>query len=126
MSAMAVVLLNVGVVSKIFEQQCLLAMLEKRKRTVSKSNFILRFASELKSSCYLNYEILIADMNTYGVSLPVLRMMRDFLLHRKQRTKISSSYCEMVFGVFIFSCGTQNSNFKIVNFCIRNSESEKH
>ena len=94
---MAVVLLNVGVVSKIFEQQCLLAMLEKRKRTVSKSNFIWRFASELKSSCYLNYEILIANMNTYGVSLPVLRMMR-----RKQRTKISSSYCEMVFGVLIF------------------------
>ena len=31
-------------------------------------------------------------LNAYGLSLPALKMIRDYLQNRKQRTKIGSSY----------------------------------
>ena len=41
-------------------------------------------------------------MNAYGFSLPVLRLIHDYLLNRKQRTRTNKSYStwvEIVFGV---------------------------
>ena len=50
----------------------------------------------------LDYEILIAKLNAYGFSLPAVRLIHDYLLNRKQRTKICTSYSdwlEIIFGV---------------------------
>ena len=50
----------------------------------------------------LNHDFLIAKLNAYGFSLPALRLIHDYLLNRKQRTRISNSYStwmEIVFRV---------------------------
>ena len=41
-----------------------------------------------------DHELLIAKLNAYGLSLPTLRIIHDYLSHRKQRTKINCSYSE--------------------------------
>ena len=50
----------------------------------------------------LNHDFLIAKLNAYGFSLPALRLIHDYLLNRKQRTRINNSYStwmEIVSGV---------------------------
>ena len=50
----------------------------------------------------LNHDLLIAKLSAYGFSLPALRLIHDYLLNRKQRTRIRNSYStwmEIVFGV---------------------------
>ena len=50
----------------------------------------------------LNHDLLIAKLNAHGFSLPALRLIHDYLLNRKQRTRINNSYStwmEIVFGV---------------------------
>ena len=78
-------------------------MLEKWRRSVGKIEvfgaLLANFSQAVGCLCY---EILNPNLNTYGVSLLVLRMMYDFVLHRKQATKISSSCSGIVLGVFIF------------------------
>ena len=38
------------------------------------------------------HDLLVAKLHAYGLSLPALKMIQDYLLNRKQRTKIGSSY----------------------------------
>ena len=40
----------------------------------------------------LNHDLLIAKLNAHGFSLPALRLIHDYLLNRKQRTRINNSY----------------------------------
>ena len=40
----------------------------------------------------LNHDLLIAKLNAYGLSLPALRLIHDYLLSKKQRTRINNSY----------------------------------
>ena len=50
----------------------------------------------------LNHDLLIAKLSAYGFSFPALRLIHDYLLNRKQRTRINNSYCtwvEIVSGV---------------------------
>ena len=50
----------------------------------------------------LNHDFLIANLNSYGFSLPALRLIHEYLSNRKQRTRINNSYStwmEIVFGV---------------------------
>ena len=50
----------------------------------------------------LDHELLIFKLNAYGLNLPALKLIHDYLSNRKQRTKINSSYCswhEIIFGV---------------------------
>ena len=50
----------------------------------------------------LNHDLMIAKLNAYGFSLPTIRLIHDYLLNRKQRTRIINSYStwmEIVFGV---------------------------
>ena len=37
------------------------------------------------------HDLLIARIHAYGLSLPALKMIQDYLMNRKQRTKIGSS-----------------------------------
>ena len=50
----------------------------------------------------LNNEILVAKLNAYGFTLPVLGLVYDYLSDRKQRTRVNNSYStwlEILFGV---------------------------
>ena len=38
------------------------------------------------------HRLLVVKLNAYGLSLPALKMIQDYLQNRKQRTKIGSSY----------------------------------
>ena len=84
-------------------QQCLLAMLEKWKRSVDNSKMIGALLTDLSKvfDC-LDHELLIAKLNAYGFSLTALKLVHNYLSNRKQRTKINSTYSsllEIIFGV---------------------------
>ena len=74
--------------------------LEKWKRFIDGGKV---FGTDLsKGFDCLNHDFLIAKLNSYGFSLPDLRLIHDYLLNRKQRTRISNSYStwmEIVLGV---------------------------
>ena len=45
-----------------------------------------------KAFTCLNYELLIAKLHEYGLSLSSLELVHDYFLNRKQRTKFNSKY----------------------------------
>ena len=65
-------------------QQCLLATLEKLERSVDSG----------KAFGGLKHELVIAKLNPYGFSVPVLQLIHDYLSHRKQRTRVNNSNSE--------------------------------
>ena len=76
-------------------QQCLLVLLEKWKRFVDRGKAFGTLLTGLsKAFDCLKHELLIAKLNAYGLSLPALRLIHDYLSNRKQRTKINHSYSE--------------------------------
>ena len=67
-------------------QQCLLAMLEKWKRSLDSYKAFGALLTDLsKAFDYLNHELLIVKLNAYGFSLPALRLIHDYLSHTKQK-----------------------------------------
>ena len=42
----------------------------------------------------LDHELLKAKLNAYSFSLPVLRLINDYLSNRRQRTRIGNSFSE--------------------------------
>ena len=84
-------------------QQCLLAMLEKWKRSVDNSKMFGALLTNLsKAFDCLDHELLIAKLNAYGFSLTALKLVHNYLSNRKQRTKINSTHSsllEILFGV---------------------------
>ena len=74
-------------------QQFLLALLEKWKRSIDRDKVfgvLLTYLS--KAFECLNHDLLIAKLNVYGFILSSLRLIRDYLLNRKQKTIINKSY----------------------------------
>ena len=50
----------------------------------------------------LNHELLIAKLNAYGFTFPILKIVHDYLSDKKQRTRVNNSYSswfEILFGV---------------------------
>ena len=50
----------------------------------------------------LDHELMIVKLNAYDFSLPVLKLVHDYLSNRKQRINVNrtySSWLETVFGV---------------------------
>ena len=41
-----------------------------------------------------DHELLIAKLNDSGFGLPALRLIHDYLSHRKQEKKVNNSYSE--------------------------------
>ena len=66
-------------------QQCLLALLEKRKIAVDKGKVFGALLTDLsKAFDCLNHELLITKLNAYGFTLPALKLVHDYLSDRKQ------------------------------------------
>ena len=84
-------------------QRWLLALLEKWKRSIDRGKVFGVLLTDLsKAFDCLNHDLLISKLSAYGFSLPTLRLIHDYLLNRKQRTRINNSYntwVEMLFGV---------------------------
>ena len=71
-------------------------MLEKWKKSIDRGKVFGAVLTDLsKAFDCLNHDLLVAKLNA-------LRLIHDYLLNRKQRTRISNSYStwmEIVFGV---------------------------
>ena len=84
-------------------QYCLLNLSEKWKSSVDKSKSFGALITDLsKPFDCLDHELLTAKLTAYGFTLPVLRLIDDYLSNRKQKTKINdnySSWSEILFGV---------------------------
>ena len=88
-------------------QQCLLALLEKWKRSIDRGKVFGASLTDLsKAFDCLNHDLLIAKLNAYGFNLPALRLIHNYLLNRKQRTKINNSYTTWVEIVFVVPQGS--------------------
>ena len=48
----------------------------------------------------VDHELIIAKLNTYEFNLLALKLIHDYLLNRKQRTKVNSSYSDQLFIYF--------------------------
>ena len=65
-------------------QQCLLALLEKWKRSIDRSKVFGALLTDLsKAFNCLNHDLLIAKLHAYGFSLPALRLIYNYLSNRK-------------------------------------------
>ena len=74
-------------------QMCLLSMIEKWKRTLDKSGSAGAVLTDLsKAFDCLNYDLLIAKLNCYGMDMKSLRLVYSYLTDRFQRVRINSSY----------------------------------
>ena len=88
-------------------QQCLLAMLEKWKRSVDNSKMFGALLTDLsKAFDCLDHELLIAKLNAYGFSLTALKLVHNYLSNRKQRTKINSTYSSLLEIIFVVPQGS--------------------
>ena len=73
-----------GCQKSFYTQQCLLAMLEKWKRSVDNSKMCGALLTDLsKAFDCLDHELLIAKLNTYGFSLTTLKLVHNYLSNRK-------------------------------------------
>ena len=73
-------------------QHCLLLIIDKWKEAVDKKVFGALLTDLSKAFDCICHDLLVAKLNAYGLSLPALKMIQDYLQNRKQRTKIGSSY----------------------------------
>ena len=68
-------------------------MLEKWKSSVDKGKTFGALLADLsKAFCYLSHELIIANLNAYGFSLSALKLIYNYLIGRKQSTKINQMY----------------------------------
>ena len=75
------------------EQYCLLLMIDGWKKALDNNKVFGAILTDLlKAFDCICHDLLVAKLHAYGLSLPALKMIQDYLLNRKQRTKIGSSY----------------------------------
>ena len=65
---------------------------------------LVRYLTNLsKAFDCLDHELLIAKLNAYGFGLPALRLINNYLSHRKQRTRVNNSLVnDVLLGQFLF------------------------
>ena len=68
-------------------------MIDKWKKAVYSNKAFGALLTDLsKAFDCICHDLQIAKLHAYGLSLSALKMIQDFLLNQKQRTKIGSSY----------------------------------
>ena len=76
-------------------QHCLLLMIDKWKKAADNHKVFGAILTDLSKvfdcTCH---DLLIAKLNAYGLSLPALKLITDYLQNRKQRIKIGSTYSD--------------------------------
>ena len=76
-------------------QHCLLLMIDQWKKAVDNNKIFGAVLTDLsKAFNCICHDLLIAKLNAYGLALPALKLIKDYLQNRKQRTKIGSSYSD--------------------------------
>jgi len=84
-------------------EQCLTVMLETWKNALDAKSEAGAILTDLsKAFDCLNHDLLIAKLEAYGFDKNALLFVKDYLKHRKQRTKVNGSYSswlELLFGV---------------------------
>ena len=97
-------------------QHCLLLMIDKWKKAVDNHKVFGAVLTDLsKAFDCICHDLLIAKLNAYGLSLPALKLITDYLQNRKQKTKIGSIYSDWK---DIFSGVPQGSIFGLLLFNI--------
>ena len=68
-------------------------MTDKWKKPVDNNKVFGALLTDLSTAfdC-ICHDLLVAKLNAYGLSFPALKIIQDYLLIPKQRTKIGSSY----------------------------------
>ena len=67
--------------------------MEKWKKALDNKEAFRALLTDLsKAFDFVNHERLIAKLHTYGLSLFSLKLVHDYLLNCKQRTKVNSKY----------------------------------
>ena len=95
---------------KAIVHKCILALLEKWEQTVDSDQMFGALLTDLsKAFDCLDHELLIA----YGFHLPALKLVHDYLLIRKQRTKVNRTYSSWLEIVF--------SEQYLVHYCLTSS-----
>ena len=68
-------------------------MIGKWKKAVDNNKVFGAILTDLsKAFDCICHDLLVSKLHAYGLSLPALKMIQDYLLNRKQRTKVGSSY----------------------------------
>ena len=87
-------------------QECLLNRLEKWKRTVDNEKVFGALLTDLSIAfdCILrdSIQLIIANLDGYGFTLPSLKLISHYLTNWKQRIKINQSFSsweDKIFGV---------------------------
>ena len=74
-------------------QHVLLLMIDKWKKAIDDNKiFGALLTDPLKASDCICHGLLVPKLHAYGLSLPALKMIQDYLLNQKQRAKVGSSY----------------------------------
>ena len=85
-------------------QHCLLLMLAKWKHAVDNKIVFGALLTDLsKAFDCICHHLLITKLNAYGLSLPALKLVHNYLQNRKQRTKNGTAYSlwEEIFSGFL-------------------------
>ena len=113
-------------------------MLQKWKSSADNGKaFSALFRDLFKAFDCLDHQLIIAKLNAYGFSLPALRLIHDYLSHKKQKTSVNHSYCEwlvvmfgvpggsilgpLVFNIFLADLFLIPSDIDIANFADDNT-----
>ena len=74
-------------------QHCLLTMVEKLGKTLDEGGETGAVLTDLsKAFDCIDHDLLIAELNAYGLEKRVLEFIHSYLTKRKQRTKVDSAF----------------------------------
>ena len=74
-------------------QHCLLLLIDKWKKANDNNSVFGALLTDLsKALDCICHDLLIAKLDAYGLSLPALKLIQNYLQNRKQRTKVGLPY----------------------------------
>ena len=74
-------------------QQCLIALIEKWKKTVDKGGVFGALLTDIsKAFDCIPHDLIIAKLGAYGFHIDALKLIHDYLSNKKQRVKVNDAY----------------------------------